>query len=255
MRILILFVLFSGTCSAQHSGFYGKKNYIEFDIIGSVPLIDNLFFYDATGYKPSGSNLVSGKDWFESGLRLALGHSVSNKFGIGIEFGMDFQNVAPNLFGSNFDYNADYILKHEMLDLRTIVVVPKVEFTSADGLLPIGLNHQIGLGYTSTTVLDRKYVLDRNGTIAPTGSLKLSPISEGFTGMVLFYALNMRTALSKHFMLNYGIRYSANFLFVSNESLLVIAGYQVSRQNIGRGIRNRRLHNVLSFNFGFSVPF
>lgn len=255
MRILILFILFSGLCSAQHSGFFGKKSYIEFNVIGSVPLIDNLFFGDASGYKKSGSNLVPGKDWFESGLRLALGHAVSNKFGVGIEFGMDFQNVAPLLFYSNFDYSSDHILRHEMLDLRTIVVVPKVEFTSADGLLPIGLNHQIGFGYTSTKVVDRKYVLDRNGTIPPTGSLKLAPISDGFNGMVLFYALNMRTALSKRFMLNYGIRYSANFLFASSESLGVLGGYQVSRQHLGEVIRNRRLHNVLSFNFGFSVPF
>ena len=35
--------------------------------------------------------------------------------------------------------------------------MPKIEFTTHNGLLPVGLNHQIGFGFTSTRLIEDKY--------------------------------------------------------------------------------------------------
>ncbi len=255
MRLILLFILITGVCRAQHSGFFGKKNYIEIIGVGSVPVIDNVFSKNNTPYKANGSQLIEVRDWFEGGIRLAIGHSVNNQLGLGIEVGMDFQNVAPPQNHYGFAPGSDYIIKHELLDLRTISIIPKIEFTNADGLLPIGLNHQIGFGYTSTKVVDKNYVLKFNGTIGATETLKLAPIEDRFRGFVIFYALNMRTAVTKHLMLNYGIRYSVNGMIALLEPTNISTGYQVSRFEIAQVIRGRRFRSLLTFNLGLSVPF
>lgn len=254
MKVLFFILLISSGVYSQHTGFFGSKTYIELNTLSHIPIINNLIFSGSTPYKATGNTLLEKRDWFEVGIRLAIGHSLKNNSGIGLEIGMDFQNLAAPEGGNNFDYSTNYIVKHEMLSVRTLVIMPKLEFANADGLLPIGLNHQVGIGFSSSKVVDKEYLIERNQAISYAEELDFAPISDGFKGITFLYAMNMRTALSKHLIINYGIRYTLNVVLLATEPLGTQSGYQISRNRLGQSLRSRRLHNALTFNFGLSIP-
>lgn len=138
--------------------------------------------------------------------------------------------------------------------------MPRVEFTSNNGLLPIGLSHQIGFGFTRTKVLQKDY--DRTLFIS-TDSNGDGPIldnfdedfynytNKAFKGIVLMYTLNVRTPINKFMMITYGIRYNLNYgtelAFLSSDD-----GFYLSRTDAYVQSRSRRLLSVISLNLGMS---
>ncbi|MFT5778243.1 MAG: hypothetical protein ACI837_001199 [Crocinitomicaceae bacterium] len=219
-RVLFLFILMNFAAFGQHNGFFGKKSYIELNSVSYIPLLANIV--DAVNgyisYQKKDGILIEKRDWFDTGIRLAAGRSISNTKGFGLELGLDFQDFTP------------FLAEHEMLAMRTVSILPKMEFTHRNGLLPMGLNHQIGLGYALSKLVKKSYI----------GESYTPDYDENYSGITLLYGLNMRTPLSKKIMLNYGFRYTLNWTFLSN--------------GIEPDIRGKRLFNVISFNIGITLP-
>jgi hypothetical protein len=223
--ILLLVGLFISiqTFAQKNNGYYGKKFFIDVEGLGNLPLISNIFSDAQYGYKAIGKTFILQKDNFNTGFRLNLGYAVKRNFGLSFEFGQDYSSVSMD--NDEPLYLAQYenvYVKHEMLDVKTTVFIPKLEFTTSKALLPMGLSHQIGFGVANSRVAEKDYLyqyFDYSGityptTLYSTSTADIDPVNfEKFKTVkkfVLLYALNMRTPITKSLMFNYGIKYTLN---------------------------------------------
>ncbi len=271
MRHLIL-TLFISACSlsfAQNTGLYGKKRFLEVNGLGYVPII-GWFAADLNEvYKREGNLLLPGKDIINYGFRLNLGTTVKRNVALSVEFGYDYANIVANDYVDvdgvdNWGYNttARYYFDHEMLDITSMVIMPKIEFTKDGGLLPLGLNHQIGIGYTSSTVKDREYLYTTSGFnyeyFTPNEDPeklidKIANYDQKHIGYSFLYAFNVRTPITKSLLINYGLRYTLN---IRNRSQIYSPGnYGMSAEEVSSRIGRMRLSNAITFNLGLTFAF
>lgn len=272
--ILTISILLLGfTSIGQNTGLYGKRKYIEINGLGNIPLFGWWINNSANNYyyKKSGTNsLTEGKDYFNYGYRIALGIAGKGMIGFGLEFGQEFFNIAAPIYGSyyytdpwsGYAYYQNIGVMHEALEVKTMSIIPKLEFTSSGANLPVGINHQIGLGYTTTQIIEKDYFLkiDQDDVSYFASSADSSNFVNNFIdynkkyrGYTFLYNFNIKTPISKKVMINYGIRYTLNIRnwresFASSNS-------SWSPDDISRTIGRYRIANFLTFNLGASYSF
>ncbi len=262
MKIFLVVLTLISFHSFGQTGLYGKRSMIEIQGIGSMPIAYNFFNSFEPMYKRQGNNLVVGRNLIDYGVRANLMRAFSNQFGMGIEFGLERQSMlAPNSvrlqyndgFGSGTNF---YQIRHEKIRLNTITIMPKLEFSGRSNLLPIGLSHQIGFGYTSVSISDRDYlfIITNQGNDSIT-----SPIENGlinynytYTGFTFMYQINMRTPITDQLVLTYGIRYNGNFVRRRNP---FSGPYPPGEFDLLNDVRNRRNPSFIQLNFGIGFAF
>lgn len=260
-NFLVVLALFSFQSFGQ-TGLYGKRSIVEIQGIGSMPIIYNWFNGNSTIYKRQGDNLVDGSNLLEYGLRANVMRAFSNQIGVGIEFGYERQSLAApefidlNTNSGSFSSLQTFSLRHEKIRLNTVTIMPKIEISTRSNLLPIGLSHQVGFGYTRVTVDDRDYLYTLDN---PNNQTILTPIDDGFidmedvyTGFTLMYQINMRTPITEQLVLSYGIRYNANFVRATRP----IDGQNPTGEfNFIDQVRDRRNPAFIQLNIGLGFAF
>lgn len=273
MRKLILLLVLSSsllTTHAQYAGYYGKKTFIEFNGNAYVPVF-NMITNSESSYLNVNNNLMMKRDILNYGFTTCIGRAFKG-FGLALELGYAYASIeTPNYYwqSTNVDFYYGYnemYYRHEMIDIKTMTIMPKIEFTQENGLLPIGFNHQIGIGWTNTTLVEKDYLykidsydngyydtavpnydnLMRNSFVNYNGSYK---------GLTFLYAFNIRTPLSKSLLLNYGIRYTLNMRKTSeyhsdNSDQYIFTDFEASR-----AISRTRFRNLMTFNLGLTYVF
>lgn len=280
--VLVFLVFQIGHVSwSQKGGLYGKNRFVEFSLVGNSPVINNLS-NKAGFYVKNGSNsLVEGSDRFNGGFYGAIGIAPRRNFAISLSGGLWYSNsVAPNqiFFPDSYSYSgySSIYVYHENLSIRTMTIMPILHFGGSRELLPVGLSHELGFGYSSSSVVKKDYVVRTNGSniyannqlytdipklidsiVAVNGSY--INYDQKYKGFVLMYGLKFRTPLNKRLMLNYGIRYTVNF--VNNEGYNTYSTPNNYNYNnalfaqIVSQIRRTQLRNLLSLNIGLSFAF
>ncbi|MFT6922486.1 MAG: hypothetical protein ACJA1C_001491 [Crocinitomicaceae bacterium] len=258
MRILIFIsiVFIGSTVHGQNTGLYGKRISLDLSFTGNSPIINML-----TGpmFKSKSGVLTEKMDLLDYGIRTGASYALSNNFAFGIEFDMEFMNIAAPKYVNTYDPSTGWFtetnIRHEALSTRTFVFMPRIEFTTNNGLLPIGLSHQIGFGFTRTKVVEKDYdyTIFTNSqspdfTTFPEDFYDYT--NKAFKGIVLMYTLNVRTPINKFMMITYGIRYNFNYGIdvqnLSNEPKYF------TRSQAYDASRIRRLFSVISLNLGMS---
>ncbi|MCH2224145.1 MAG: hypothetical protein MK066_05195 [Crocinitomicaceae bacterium] len=250
---------------SDYTGFYGKKNFIEVTSVSYIPFIPNAL--SSTGYKTLGTStsLVSGKRWFNTGFRLSAGKAFKNNLAASIEVGIDYNKIYENLIPYNAtdatinDPNGIYyydFYRHESVSVQHFRIMPKIEFTSFDGLLPAGLVHQVGLGYRRSKIIDKDYVVSLStGSSVPTGYephlRNLINTEQWYTGMQLLYALKMRTPIGRSLFISYGFRYTLDFRLPTD----ILISFIGEESNTNRAIAKSQFRNFMSFDLGLTMPF
>lgn len=266
--ITILLISITFSVAGQNTGFYGKRNYIEMSGTAYVPMIswllDNGQMYKRSGV---GSNLIETKDKLNYGIHFTVGRAGKKNTGFGLEFGYDFANIpGPDAAKSveyidQWGYNNNYYIdvEHEMIDVRTLTIMPKLEITKKGATLPLGMVHQIGLGFTSTKILEKDYIyhiIDGSEFMTATDSSNLDNYfmnyDTKYKGFTLMYAFNIRTPVSKSIMINYGIRYSLNLRNFS-QNFVGTSKYFYTDDQIKRDIGAMRMSNIITFNLGITL--
>ena len=271
MRFLFFSLLFttSTVSFAQNTGLYGKKRFLEVNGLGYVPII-GWFAADLNDVnKKEGNLLLPGKDIINYGFRLNLGIAVKRNIALSLEFGYDHANIRP--FNSirvdgidNWGYSttASYYFEHEMLDVHTMNIMPKIEFTKEGGLMPLGLNHQIGIGFTSSSIQDKDYLYKTSGfnyeNFTPSEDPEklienLVNYDQKFKGYSFLYAFNVRTPITKSLLINYGLRYTLNLAQMSQT--YSPGNFGMESIDVASLIRRMRLTNVITFNLGLTFAF
>jgi hypothetical protein len=227
---LIAFIS-SNAIAQKDNGYFGKKGFLEVQTLGNVPLLYTAYFKDfssASGYKADETStaprLLPKNDNFNYGFRVNAGYAVKRNLAISLEFGQDFASVYPNPYSRvDYSYNFNVVITHEMVDIKTTVIMPKFEFYTSNALSPMGLSHQLGLGVSFSNAIEKDYVYgrtDNNNYPLPTTLYEnysdkndyVDPINfkeiETVKKYMLMYALNMRTPITKNLMINYGVKYT-----------------------------------------------
>lgn len=255
---------------SQNTGLYGKRTFVEINSTSNIPIFSWLWA-ERNQYKASGvgSTMYQTLDKLNYGIHGVVGRSGKKNVGFSLEFGYDFQNIAgPDYlydaitYTDEWGYENSYSLymKHERLDVRTITIMPKLEITKKGGTLPVGLNHQIGLGYTISSIKEKDYVYTiTEGEQYLTGEdsvnfeKNLINFDQKYKGFTLLYAFNVRTPISRSLMINYGIRYTLNLRnfgqFIPNST------HYYSEYDIKKDIGRTRALNFLTFNIGLTYAF
>jgi hypothetical protein len=254
--ITLSIILLAFTGSAQDNfGYYGKKTYV--DILGTffMPLIHNF----TTGYSdlyevsPSGNSLrPKDREWFKVAGRVSINRAVKSNVGVGLELGYDRFEVPGYLL---LDQQTNYDERHESLQIQSFLIMPKFEISGANGLLPNGIAHQVGIGFLLNKVVPRYYLHDdSNGILTGGPNADQSELDQfmednkfdvGYKMMQIMYGLKMRTPVGKSMMISYGIRYTLD-MGVTNIG---------SNYDLGRAIRSYQFRNIISFDLGLTLPF
>lgn len=280
--VLVLLVFQVGNVSwAQKGGLYGKTRFVEFSLVGNSPIINNVTNKNGF-YVNSGSNsLVAGSDRFNGGFYGAIGIAPRRNFAISLSGGLSYSNsVGPNqiFYPDSYSYNgySSFYVNHENLSIRTMTIMPILHFGGSRELLPVGLSHELGVGYSSSSVVEKDYIVRADGGYAYVNNQMYTDIpklidsivavngsyinyDQKYKGFVLMYGLKFRTPLNKRLMLNYGIRYTVNF--VNNEGYNTYStpnNYTYDNAlfaQIISQIRRTQLRNLLSLNIGLTFAF
>lgn len=271
MKFSLLFItsLFIGLygISQKNNGYYGNKGFIQVESVMSYPLFSNLEVLNDSYMQYSASNnvLVAKKDNFNVGFRITAGYAVKRNVAMSFEFGQDYSSIYPT---TEYVYpnptQIDYYVLHEMIDVKTNVFIPKIEFGTSKSLLPMGLSHQIGFGVSFSKAQEKDYLYRYEGyssyirystpskDIDPVNFSTLKPVRR----VILLYALSMRSPITKSLMIHYGLRYTLNFgkktypntsfYNQSNIDYTAMIDYLIARQ---------RLYSFMSVNIGLTYAF
>jgi hypothetical protein len=265
LSIILLFGIFH--THAQNPGYFGKKNVIDFTFIAQSPVFGNIGYQGGSNQllKLENGNLVESKDRFDWGFRFNYSHPTKRDFALGIEAGYDYYSVQRN-YRSDADYYTNYYF--EKLDVKSLSIMPKLEFSNEGGLLPMGISHQIGIGIRMVKPVDKAfsyaqtdfYASNVNIPITTEGAEYLKYTGSAVKGMTLMYALNFRTPLTKSLLLNYGIRYTLNFMsktyfsaYNSQETYPNVL--KLTENEFQSIVRTRKQLSFIQANIGLSYAF
>lgn len=278
LLLIICALCLSSSSFSQTYGYFGKKNTLSINGTGSIPLIYWYTKREYTNYKKSGNNLTQANDGFDAGLNIAYTHGFSGSFALGFEYDLLFGNVKAPQSGhyyidpnnSGYGSNVYFEMKHEQLDIRTNVFMPKIEYTFTGTQLPFGINNQLGIGYSSTKVMERDYLFKTSNNYYEVDSNLVSKKMidydklNAIKGITIMYAFNVRTPISKHFMINYGIRYTLNLTF-SPETTLGLSNLNENTSNhtkfytdhneIKDLVAGKRISSIMCLNLGLTYVF
>ena len=270
--ILIFLLFFSNYSFSQSKGYFGKDNIIEFSINAQNPALYNLKISNNTASQGNtalikkNNNLIPGYPKINYGFRFSYGRMVQRNFGIYLESGLNFFSVVPdqninslfyeNLNGSNYSN-----LNVEMMKIEEISIIPKIEISSRDGLLPIGISNQCGFGFNFYKPLNQNYLgtVDFMNDTVTNSNLPIDKNNlynyknNSIKGYTLLYKLALRIPISKKLLFHFGFRYSLNF--VPNSSYKANQKEIISQENMRQMIKLKENRNLLNFETGVSFCF
>jgi len=162
MKHCLIFCLFcfaiNITQAQENNGYYGNKAFIQVEGLANYPLFSNLLTNGNYGYVSKGNYLERKRDNFNFGFRINAGYAVKRNIALSFEFGQDYSSVYPDEYEYVYDDFYGYQVQHEMVDVITNVFVPKIEFGTSKSLLPMGLSHQLGIGFSYSKLLKKYYL-------------------------------------------------------------------------------------------------
>lgn len=240
----------------DNKGYYGTKAYFSLETNMSTPLISNLV--------NNGLELKK-YDKLNYGIRVSGNYIIKRNLSIGIELSNDFSNLSGTIFPNYYSYS-NYDVKdynfYQDIKLSTFSFIPKIEFSSKNGLLPLGLSHQIGIGISKTNLksgtynywlsdygYSYNYINEANDF---DGSFEFTKENrpETIKNLTFLYALNIRTSLTKKVMLSYGFRYTLNIYKQKNIGLFQLINFDNDRYE--SKVITQRFLNIIHFNLGLT---
>lgn len=283
IQILIINLFINYSYSQNNEGYFGKKMYISFENIMHSPILYNVFS-EATCKVDN--NLNPKRDWFNWGFRIDYGYILKRNKAISFETGIDYFQIYPNDGVQNYNcyYNTfnksdnplamSYGVKQEPFDIRSFIFIPKLELAIKNALLPLGLTHQIGLGFSSSKVKERVYNTKAQTSVPiyQFGSVIGYNISDStnhyqkyvydfsntkpMINYILVYAIGIRAPISKNLMIHYGIRYTLNFhWFIPTVLTDYYNPYFYNHSEMRKLIAKERGVSILNFNLGLTYVF
>lgn len=279
MKFLVsIFIILSLTTyvhSQKSMGYYGKKNYISLSSNMHFPLIRMLSSTDAMwGFLPEspvpyvrkGNMLERKHEIFHLDYSFSYMRTVGKKTAVGLDFIYDRAHiqrpsidVTPEYSPSN-TYSTGIIERNK---INVISIIPKVEICSNSGILPIGITHQFGLGINIASYVNTSYLFQPN-YYNPQYTEEL-PSKMQYTGKSyiypnFYYALNLRTPITKYLFLTTGFKYNVNMMFKGSLPFDFGEGYnenspEYTPEIFRAAVKGTKRLSFVFFNIGLGYSF
>ncbi len=261
--ILLTFSTLSLTLSAQFSGYIGKRNLIDAGINIQVPAIYDYLHLKANDYsfyQKEGAYLVDKVDKINPGARLSYLRLVGEHFGMGLD--LNFDAINTRMVNYDDDPNDDfysYGVRNEALQFRSFTINPKLEFSSREGLLPVGISHQFGFGIRLISLVEKDYLYESMESSGWSYTMVYGKknYSEYFTTTrpnrfiykSINYTLNYRKPLSDRMLMNFSFRYALN---IGKSLPDFYYGTSTFQDHIYMLLNKQQFCSILQFNMGVS---
>ncbi|MGC6434203.1 MAG: hypothetical protein ACON4M_08410 [Crocinitomicaceae bacterium] len=258
--IIIYFISFTNTVLNQ--GYFGKKNFFEITTSINNPSLYNFYTYAdyySTSYKNENGTLVEKNQKINIGFQASIGRVINNNLSLSLEgIFCNFLAIPEFDYGKSSNY-----LGAEMFKINKRSIVPKIEFSFGDGLLPLGLFHQIGIGFNTYTPIEKEYLAyeyDNNWYLNSSNSVVVNSEyynyrNDKIKGYTALYRLGMRIPINEFSMFNFGFRYTFNFVpnldFMSSTSKSD-DDYFIAREDMRNMIRIKENRSLLYFESGLT---
>jgi hypothetical protein len=274
--LFILLLLISTFSFTQNNGFLGKKNFISADVRAYTPMIYGIFTNDDLLYKTDGTSYVPSTNFIDYGFNFSIGRAMSRNVGFIFQYGISNYEFAYNpkigLIGHPeqldediYGYTHTELNKSNWFKAKSSTFMPIIEMTNGSGLLPLGISHQLGIGFTKHTFVEDNYNIQifdySNGTKNYTPTNLFDYQNEFARSFTLMYKLNLRVPITEFLLYNIGIRYNLNLmpsldLWTNNYNPYSNnGGYLISQDQFREMVKNKELSNIMSFETGFSICF
>lgn len=261
MKYLFYFLLLTAsTAIAQEKnpGFLGKKNIIEASGIGHFRLINNIA-NSSNHYMRDGNKLVNKKRWFEYGGQIGLNRAINKKVMLGIQASVYKQYAAPQgIYFYDPFYGTSTNVTHEMIDIRSITIAPRIEFAPDKGVFPIGFSHCLSIGYTKNKIAEKDYLVRYNEYNGSGNAYAYSTVKyteDAYQEISLGYSLKTRIPLSKRLIFLYAFNYNLNIPIGSQVTPLEIIFDGLDDGGINSSVYRSRLFTIFTMNAGLSLAF
>ena len=267
--VSVLVLICFNSLAQKQKGYYGRKFFFTSDVVISSPLAYNYFSksYEKSKYRRS---LQYGNDWINYGYKYSFGFIIKNNMSISIEAGIDHVHAYLPVRG-NGDYlgEGDYKLRVPKAAFNVNTFMFKLELYSRKSLAPLGLSHQIGIGFANAKMLDDHYkgkigngvVFGGYSTVNYTYYFISSDVLKNhyynydealdFKMFKLMYGLNMKTSLSRRILLNYGFRYNLN-IGIGHGDGVNDKNYIFTSNSVRKSIYNQQQMNFITFSLGLT---
>jgi len=262
--LLIIIILCAWNCNAQYEGFYSTKNEVNISTGFCLPSVNPFSLlryseYSVKYLKVSGKRLKSGSNVIDLNFNFGYSHAFKGNFAVGFE-----ANYERGNFGvSSLDIGNGENQYFENFRTNSFTFIPKLIFATKNSLLPVGLSHQIGIGYGLTKVRQRDYAYAVSedyypiDTSFPITDYEPTPINYSLVAknIKVMYELNVKTPISESMTINYGIRYNINIPMGYTIKEVPVETPAISNTSIYDDIKSMRWRKVASFNLGVSYLF
>lgn len=261
--IVLLFLAVSLNGTSQYRGYYGKKNIVEFSSGIRYSIFNTVLGADYEGsyFKKKGSRLLSTKNRLDYALRFNYSHAFKGNFAMGFEYSIELGNIACP---ENYDDLTGTFTYYENLRMQSHVFIPKFEFASKSSLLPIGLSHQVGVGFGVTKIAERDYLYSdgnlssyyQTGASIPVTGTVSDHVDYGVSlrSLKLLYEMHIRTPLTKWLNLNYGFRYNLN-VPIGRDFGSPNSNPDINSSTLFYKMRSQRWRSLITFNLGVGFIF
>lgn len=269
-KIIIATLCFSGvfsTALAQEKGYFGKKTFIEIGANAQVPLFQNLFGQEK-GYMDKNGSLRSSYNLYDQTLRGSFSSSVSETSALGFEVMLRNYYINPqkgDILNRKYMATDGSMVTQEiaarvaMMPVQEIVLMPKITFSSGS-IVPAGLTHEIGLGYSLIRLKDVNPLVEMDSV----GGINSANVSKGFVddratelkGLVFNYGLRLNYPISKSILFYIGVRYQYAMMLEKKEFRKYDQTESwFSGQEIWKTLNTRRQLGIANIGLGFTFCF
>lgn len=266
---LLIFSFLSFFSFSQVNGYFGKKNFLDVNVNLHLPLLynfNNQLSFSSLGYLNKNGVLEQKMPKINTGFNFSYLRVIQRNIGLGLEMGLSNFRVVPNIGNSDFYTNAVI----EMIGVRKFSILPKIEFSYEDALLPIGISNQIGVGVNYFSAVERDYIGSVSKYNESSYSSDLVSVSkdnyynfetaESVKSYTILYKLTMRIPINKYLLCNFGFRYTFNFMPNLNDIIGTISSsssedYVLDQESFTRSIKNKENRSLIMFETGITFSF
>lgn len=206
-------------------------------------------------------------DW---GTRLSYVYATSNRFGVGMEYGMDFVDTKLNIRTlrtfSSLITSDDLNIEHEQMTLMVQQLMPKIEWKIGRNTKATGIYQQFGFGIYRAHVLEKEYayVLDDKAGYTYPGGYAYSDAevnfdadqfynygNKAFWGLSAMHSIVYRGKLTESLLWSVGLRtqfrMSTRYQPFQDEAFAEY--YLMDQEDRDYWITRREMGTIISYNF------
>jgi hypothetical protein len=253
---------------AQEPGYYGRRTFIEVQGAGALPIFQNIFVQDK-GYVFKDGSLQKSFNLVDVQFRAAICRITSENAGFGLEFQQRYYAFNPLYLGVvNRQYrdSSGSLISEELpgkiehIRLLERVIMPKIIISTNENRLPAGFFHEFGIGYTMTTIQNRKPHLAIDSTLGfdqeDLSSKFIDERVDELKGLRFQYGFRMNYPLTRQLLFTLGIRYNYSLLFAKKDyRAMEETEYWLSGRELWSRLNQRRQWGIMELGAGLMFCF